>query len=228
MIKVSHARRRSVTRNSIMVGLATGVYGISFGALAVTNGFSFTQTQVLSLGLFSGASQFALVGIVGAGGGAFAAIATSSLLGARNGLYALSLANTLKLKGFKKIIASQLTIDESTAMSIANNDDEYLSKRAFWITGISVFVFWNIATAIGAFGAGLVSDPKVYGIDAAVGAAFLALLWPRLVSKEIRVIGLSAALLAVVLTPIFQPGIPVLASALIAVIAGYKGFVKNA
>ena len=50
----SHARRSSVTRNAIGVGLATGVYGISFGALAVTSGFSFAQTQVLSLGLFSG------------------------------------------------------------------------------------------------------------------------------------------------------------------------------
>jgi len=137
----SHARRSTVTRNAIGVGLATGVYGISFGALAVTSGFSFAQTQVLSLGLFSGASQFAVVGIMGAGGGAIAAIATSSLLGVRNGLYALSIANVLKLKGFKKVIASQLTIDESTAMSIANNDDEEMSRWAFWATGISVFVF---------------------------------------------------------------------------------------
>jgi hypothetical protein len=118
-----------VTRNAIGVGLATGVYGISFGALAVTSGFSFAQTQVLSLGLFSGASQFAVVGIMGAGGGAVAAIATSSLLGFRNGLYALSIANVLKLKGFKKVIASQLTIDESTAMSVANNDDEEMSRN---------------------------------------------------------------------------------------------------
>ena len=218
----SHARRSSVTRNAIGVGLATGVYGISFGALAVTSGFSFAQTQVLSLGLFSGASQFAVVGIMGAGGGAVAAIATSSLLGFRNGLYALSIANVLKLKGFKKVIASQLTIDESTAMSVANNDDEEMSRWAFWATGISVFVFWNIATAIGAFGASFVADPKSLGLDAAVGAAFLALLWPRLVNKQIRVVGILAGLLALGLTPFFQPGIPVLASVLIAIAMGLK------
>ena len=218
----SHARRSTVTRNAIGVGLATGVYGISFGALAVTSGFSFAQTQVLSLGLFSGASQFAVVGIMGAGGGAIAAIATSSLLGVRNGLYALSIANVLKLKGFKKVIASQLTIDESTAMSIANNDDEEMSRWAFWATGISVFVFWNIATAIGAFGASFVADPKSLGLDAAVGAAFLALLWPRLINKENRTAGALAAILALLLTPFVPPGLPVLACVLIAIIMGLR------
>jgi len=218
----SGARRSTVTRNAIGVGLATGVYGISFGALAVTSGFSFAQAQVLSLGLFSGASQFAVIGIMAAGGSAVAAVATSSLLGVRNGLYAFSLARVLKLKGIKKVFASQLTIDESTAMSIANNDDEEMSRWAFWATGISVFVFWNIATAIGAFGASFVADPKSLGLDAAVGAAFLALLWPRLINKEIRIAGALAAILALLLTPFVQPGLPVLACVLIAIILGLR------
>ena len=222
MNKSSDSRRSTVTRNAIGVGLATGLYGISFGALAVTSGFSFAQAQVLSLGLFSGASQFAVVGIMGAGGGALAAIATSSLLGIRNGLYALSLARVLKLSGIKKVFASQITIDESTAMSVANVDDEELSRWAFWATGISVFVFWNIATAIGAIGASLITDPKSFGLDAAVGAAFLALLWPRLINKQIRYIALSSALLAIILIPVVRPGIPVLASVLIAVIIGLR------
>ena len=222
MNKSSDSRRSTVTRNAIGVGLATGLYGISFGALAVTSGFSFAQAQVLSLGLFSGASQFAVVGIMGAGGGALAAIATSSLLGIRNGLYALSLARVLKLSGIKKVFASQITIDESTAMSVANVDDEELSRWAFWATGISVFIFWNIATAIGAIGASLITDPKSFGLDAAVGAAFLALLWPRLINKQIRYIALSAALLAIILIPVVRPGIPVLASVLIAVIIGLR------
>ena len=111
-------------------------------------------------------------------------------MGIRNGLYALSLARVLKLSGIKKVFASHITIDESTAMSVANVDDEELSRWAFWATGISVFVFWNIATAIGAIGASLITDPKSFGLDAAVGAAFLALLWPRLINKQIRYIAL--------------------------------------
>lgn len=222
MNKSTDARRSTVTRNAIGVGLATGVYGISFGALAVTSGFSFAQAQVLSLGLFSGASQFAVVGIMGAGGGALAAIATSSLLGVRNGLYALSLARVLKLSGIKKVFASQITIDESTAMSIAQNDNEELARWAFWATGISVFVFWNIATALGAIGASFITDPKSLGLDAAVGAAFLALLWPRLINKQIRLIGIAAAILAISLITIVRPGLPVLASVLIAVFVGLR------
>ncbi|MGA1293481.1 MAG: AzlC family ABC transporter permease, partial [Candidatus Nanopelagicales bacterium] len=211
-----------VTRNAVSVGLATGLYGISFGALAVTSGFNFFQTQILSLGLFSGASQFAVVGIIGAGGGSIAAIATSSLLGLRNGFYALSLANLLKLKSYKKVLGAQITIDESTAMAVANNNDEDLGRWAFWATGISVFVFWNIATAIGAFGAQFVTDPKSLGLDAAVAAAFLALLWPRLSNLKIRTVALIAGVLAFSLTPFVQPGIPVLASVLIAIIFGLR------
>ncbi|MFZ9212650.1 MAG: AzlC family ABC transporter permease [Candidatus Nanopelagicales bacterium] len=211
-----------MTRNAVSVGLATGLYGISFGALAVTSGFNFFQTQILSLGLFSGASQFAVVGIIGAGGGSIAAIATSSLLGLRNGFYALSLANLLKLKGYKKVLGAQITIDESTAMAVANNNDEDLGRWAFWATGISVFVFWNIATAIGAFGAQFVTDPKSLGLDAAVAAAFLALLWPRLSNLKIRTVALIAGVLAFSLTPFVQPGIPVLASVLIAIIFGLR------
>ncbi|MFZ9801888.1 MAG: AzlC family ABC transporter permease [Candidatus Nanopelagicales bacterium] len=211
-----------MTRNAVSVGLATGLYGISFGALAVTSGFNFFQTQILSLGLFSGASQFAVVGIIGAGGGSIAAIATSSLLGLRNGFYALSLANLLKLKSYKKVLGAQITIDESTAMAVANNNDEDLGRWAFWATGISVFVFWNIATAIGAFGAQFVTDPKSLGLDAAVAAAFLALLWPRLSNLKIRTVALIAGVLAFSLTPFVQPGIPVLASVLIAIIFGLR------
>ncbi|MFZ9876066.1 MAG: AzlC family ABC transporter permease [Candidatus Nanopelagicales bacterium] len=211
-----------MTRNAVSVGLATGLYGISFGALAVTSGFNFFQTQILSLGLFSGASQFAVVGIIGAGGGSIAAIATSSLLGLRNGFYALSLANLLKLKSYKKVLGAQITIDESTAMAVANNNDEDLGRWAFWATGISVFVFWNIATAIGAFGAQFVTDPKSLGLDAAVAAAFLALLWPRLSNLKIRTVALIAGFLAFALTPLVQPGIPVLASVLIAIIFGLR------
>ncbi|MGA1391028.1 MAG: AzlC family ABC transporter permease [Candidatus Nanopelagicales bacterium] len=211
-----------MTRNAVSVGLATGLYGISFGALAVTSGFNFFQTQILSLGLFSGASQFAVVGIIGAGGGSIAAIATSSLLGLRNGFYALSLANLLKLKSYKKVLGAQITIDESTAMAVANNNDEDLGRWAFWATGISVFVFWNIATAIGAFGAQFVTDPKSLGLDAAVAAAFLALLWPRLSNLKIRTVALIAGVLAFALTPLVQPGIPVLASVLIAIIFGLR------
>jgi predicted branched-subunit amino acid permease len=172
--------------------------------------------------MFTGASQFALVGVLGAGGGAIAAVLTAWLLGARNGLYALHIAPTLNLRGLRKPIAAQLTIDESTAMSIAHEPIVDHSRHAFWATGISVYVLWNIGTLLGALGASAIGDPAMLGLDAAIPAGFLALLWPRLRDRTAWAIAAGGATIALVLTPLTRSGVPVLASALIAVLAGYR------
>ncbi len=218
--------KNQVLKESLGVGLATGVYGISFGALAITYGFSLFETQLLSLFMFTGASQFAFIGVIGAGGGALAAIAVAALLGSRNTLYALSLNQVLKAKGPKKLLAAQLTIDESTGMSVKYRDDEINTKKAFWFTGLSVFIFWNLATLLGAIGASFIDDPTTYGLDGAVAAAFLALVWPRLNNKTNKQVAIAGFIVALLLTPYLQPGIPVLLSASVAIIAGLRS--KNA
>lgn len=212
----------AVRRDAVGVGIATGAYGLSFGALAVTSGFSPLQAQVLSLALFSGASQFAAVGIVAAGGGAAAAIGTALLLGTRNGLYGLTLSGLLPLRRWSRLAAAQLTIDESTAMAVSRDEpgQRTLIGPAFWWTGASVFVFWNLATLIGAMAASQFDDPRVLGLDAAVPAAFLALLWPRLRDRTTRSVAAAAGVVALILTPVLSPGLPVLFSALIAVAVG--------
>lgn len=216
--------RREITVDAVAIGAATGAYGISFGALAVTNGFDIWQAQTLSLFMFTGASQFATVAILGAGGTALAAVATALLLGLRNGLYALSLAHDLAPQGWRRVTTAQLTIDESTAMAVANGEDgdRDTVRYAFLATGVSVFVLWNLGTLVGALSAGLLGDPRVYGLDAAAAAAFLALLWPRLGHTEARVVAGVAALLTLILIPLVSPGLPVLASALVAVAAGLR------
>lgn len=216
--------RREVTIDALAIGAATGAYGISFGALAVANGFDAWQTQALSVFMFTGASQFALVATLGSGGLVVAAVATALLLGMRNGLYALSLARSLAPRGWQRPLAAQLTIDESTAMAVASADDPDpdILRYAFWATGVSVFVLWNLGTLIGSLTVGLIGDPRAYGLDAAAAAAFLALLWPRLAHHEARVVAIVAAGVTVTLIPLVSPGIPVLASALIAVVAGLR------
>ncbi len=215
--------RREITVDALAIGAATGAYGISFGALAITNGFDAWQAQALSLLMFTGASQFATVAILGAGGTAVAAVATALLLGLRNGLYSLSLANLLSLHGWRRPAVAHLTIDESTAMAVASADDpdRAHARYAFLATGLSVFVLWNVGTLIGALGAGAIGDPRLFGLDAAAAAAFLALLWPRLALREARVVAIVAALVTVMLIPLVSPGLPVLASALVAVGAGW-------
>lgn len=217
---LSATRRTEVRRQALSVGLATGAYGISFGALSVAAGLSVLQTCALSALLFSGGSQFAFVGIVGAGGSGAAAVATSTLLGLRNGLYGLQLTRLLRLTGLRRLVGAQLTIDESTAVSITQQEVA-ASRLGFWLTGSCVFVLWNLTTLVGAVVGNALGDPKQYGLDAAAASAFLALLWPRLKAREAQAVAVSAAFVAIVLSPFVPAGVPVLAAGLTAVAVGW-------
>ena len=210
---------RSVTRQAWSVGVATGAYGISFGAVSVASGLTVAQTVALSMLLFTGGSQFALVGVMGAGGNPLAAIATSTLLGVRNGLYALQVSRILQVRGLRRLVAAHLTIDESTAVAIGQSERSAM-RRGFWLTGILVFIGWNLTTLAGALLGNALGDPKVYGFEAAAAAAFLALLWPRLRSFDAGATAALAALLTVVLVPVAPAGVPVLVAALAAVVVG--------
>lgn len=167
--------RAAVIRQSVSVAVATGLYGISFGALSVASGLSVVQTCLLSVLLFSGGSQFALIGILAGGGGAAAAVAASSLLGLRNALYGLQVGLVLKPRGWRRPAMAHLTIDESTAVGLSQSTTQ-TRKLGFWVTGLGVFIGWNVMTVAGALAGDALGDPKRYGLDAAASAAFIALL----------------------------------------------------
>jgi branched chain amino acid efflux pump len=213
--------RAAVMRAAIGVGVATGAYALSFGAISVAAGMSTLQTCALSLLMFSGGSQFALVGILGGGGGAVSAAATAILLGSRNAFYGLRLASTLDVIGLRRVAAAQITIDESTAVSTAQTTPA-AARFGFWATGIAVFVCWNLGTLLGAVGAGALKDPSVYGFDAAAPAAFVALLAPRMRSREPWVVALIAAAVALVSVPFVPVGVPVLFAAVVAIALGVR------
>ena len=200
-----------------------GLYGTAFGAASIAAGFSVLQTCLLSLLAFSGASQFAVVGVMGAGGTAIAGIATASLLGLRNMLYALRMAPLLRVSGFKKVIAAQVTIDESTGVALSQERlGTEAMKQGFWLTGFGVYIFWNIFTLLGALGAKAMGNPSAWGLDAAVPAAFLGLVWPRLTNKLERALAVGALVLAVLLSPVLSAGLPIIATVILAVIFGWK------
>lgn len=206
------AARSSAVRDSIGVGLAVGAYGFAFGAASVAAGLSVVQTALLSLLAFTGGTQFAVVGVVAAGGTLMAALSSGLLLASRNTLYAMRLAPLLEVRGARRLLAALGTIDESTAMAIGQRSPA-LSRLAFWWTFGGVFVFWNLSTLLGAVGTSALGNPNRFGLDAVVPAAFLALLAPRLRSGalERRVAG-GGAVIALALIPLTPPGVPVLAS----------------
>jgi 4-azaleucine resistance transporter AzlC len=209
----------TIRRDGIAVGVATGAYGVSFGAVSVAAGLDVLQTCALSLLVFTGASQFAFVGVLAAGGAPLSGSLTALLLGTRNTLYGLRLAPLLAWHGWRRAGAAQLLIDESTAMSVTR-ETTAAARVGFLSTGLSVFALWNLATLVGALAGEAIGDPRTFGLDAAVGAAFLALLWPRLATTTNRVVAVLAAALALGLVPVTAAGVPVLAAALVALVAG--------
>jgi predicted branched-subunit amino acid permease len=214
---------RATASQSLSVSFTVGLYGTAFGAASIAAGFSVLQTCLLSLLAFSGASQFAVVGVMGAGGTAIAAIATASLLGVRNMLYALRMAPLLHVSGFRKVVAAQVTIDESTGVALSQEQlGTEAMKQGFWLTGFGVYIFWNIFTLLGALGAKAMGNPSAWGLDAAVPAAFLGLVWPRLTNKLERSLAVCALVLAVLLSPVLSAGLPIISTVVLAVIFGWK------
>lgn len=211
--------RRGVIRDALGIAIASGAYAVSFGAISIAAGLSLLQTCALSVLMFTGASQFALVGIVGAGGSVWAGAATAALLGSRNALYSVRLSWILDRSGLRRLLAAHFVIDETTAMAIARESPAE-SRFAFWATGVALITFWNAGTLIGALATQLVPDPKVFGLDAAPPAAFLALLAPRLRAREPLAIALAAGVVALVCLPFLPTGVPLLVVAVLVAIFG--------
>ena len=212
-------RLRPVVTASLTLGFAVGVFAISFGVGAVSAGASVAQTCVMSLLVFTGATQFSAISVIGAGGSTASALGGALLLAARNGVYGLTMARRLPGSLGRRLVAAQLTIDESTAMSAAQTDP-VAQRTAFWITGCSVYVFWNVGTLVGAL-AGRAIDPRTFGLDAAFPAAYVAMLWPLLGDGRGRLAAMLGAVICVTLIPFVPVGIPILCAAL-AVLIGVR------
>jgi len=217
---MTQEQRRAIVGDALALGLGTGVYAISFGALAVAAGLSAWQAQALSLLMFTGASQFALIAVVASGGSAIVAIATSTLVGTRNAFYAVAMAPVLEARGLRRLLAAQATIDESTGMAARYEKDRDSARLAFWSTAAAIYVLWNLGTLIGALGAGMLEDPDVLGLDAAAPAAFLALVWPRLTSWPMRAVAIVSLVSAVALSPFIGAGLPVLMGGAAGIVVG--------
>jgi predicted branched-subunit amino acid permease len=222
---VPRSARSATLRDAVGLGVAVGLYGVAFGAAAVGAGLDPWQALAMSLLMFTGASQFALVGVLGASGGALAAIGSALLLGTRNTVYGVRLAPMLAPRGrLRRAAAAHWVIDETTAMAVAAPDRE-LGRLAFWVTGATIYLGWNATTLVGALGAGALGATAQAALDSVVPAAFLALLWPRLRSgfpeaAVQRRVAAGGAVVALALTPVVPAGVQVIAAVVAVALAG--------
>ncbi|MEF9873891.1 MULTISPECIES: AzlC family ABC transporter permease [Micrococcaceae] len=205
------------TRMGLSIAIATGLYGISFGALSIAAGLDLWQTVALSALMFTGGSQFAFIGVISGGGAASAAFSAASLLGIRNAVYGMQIKQALRPLGRHVPWMAQVTIDESTAVSLGQSDLAE-KRRGFFTAGVGVYVLWNLFTLVGALLGERMGDPAAWGLDGAAVAAFIGLLWPRLKSVEPVMIAIAAAILTALAVPVTAPGLPILVTAACAAI----------
>ena len=206
------AETSATWRMALAVSVATGAYGVSFGALAVAAGLDVWQAMVLSLLMYTGGSQFAFVGALAGGG--LPATGAAMLVGLRNAVYVMQVNSWFHPRWAQRILMAHFTTDESTAVA-ATQPDQRLRRLGFWVTGAGVFALWNAMTLVGALLGNLLGDPKAWGLDGAALAAFCGLLWSRLVARDAVATAIAAAAVTVALVPVLPAGLPILAAVVV-------------
>ena len=205
-------------RMGLSIAVATGLYGISFGALAVAAGLTVGQAIALSLLMFTGGSQFAFIGVIAGS----AALGAAALLGVRNAVYGMQMNRMLSPRGWRKPVAAQLTIDESAATASGQHTPDE-QRRGFWTAGVGVFALWNLFTLLGAVLGDALGDPRRWGLDGAAVAAFLGLLWPRLQQREPVALAVVCGVATALAVPFVPPGLPILLAAVLGAAWGWWG-----
>ena len=213
-------RLSPAVRIGLSIAIATGLYGVSFGALGVASGLTVWQTIALSALMFTGGSQFAFIGVISGGGTGGAAFGAATLLGIRNAVYGMQMNRMLRLTGWRRFAAAQVTIDESTATA-SGQTDPLEQRRGFWAAGLGIYVLWNLFTALGAVLGDALGDPRRWGLDGAAVAAFLGLLWPRLRAREPVALAIVCALATILAVPFVPPGVPIILAAAVAALWGW-------
>lgn len=202
------------------IGLAAGLFALSFGVLARTSGMGWTAPLVMSATTFAGSAQFAVVSVLSNGGSALAAILAAVMLNARYAPIGISIASWFRGSVPKRAVQSQLIVDESWAMTVRRKGG--FDLQVFLGAGLLLYVFWISGTVAGLLLGNVIGDPNSLGIDAAFPALFLALLVPQLHGRLHVSAALLGAGIALVLVPFTPAGIPIVAGAAAAILGWWQ------
>ncbi|WP_189251252.1 AzlC family ABC transporter permease [Streptosporangium pseudovulgare] len=205
---------RGALRDIALVCLADALVGASFGAIAVSGGLPPQAPVAMSLLVFAGGAQFAALGVVLAGGGPLAAVASGLVLNARLLPFGFAVADAPGGRLAARLAGAHLITDEVVAFVLARHGTR-ARRVTFWTCGLALFASWNLAVAGGALAGGAVGgigDVGALGLDAAFPAVLLALALPALRERATRRAALYGAAAALAATPLLPAGLPVLLS----------------
>jgi len=207
-------------RAGLPYAVAAGLVGISFGVVAEPV-MGATAAIVMSAVIFAGAAQFAATAVLGAGGGAVAAIVAGILLNLRYGPMGIALAPSVRGHAVRRAAVGQAMIDASWAM--ANRGGGRFDPIFMIGATLPSYPIWVLATAIGALAGDVIGDPATFGLDALFPAFFLALLVEELKRPGAKGAAAIGAAVALILTPFTPPGVPILAATLGALTGVWSG-----
>ncbi|GHC38296.1 AzlC family ABC transporter permease [Streptomyces cinnamoneus] len=199
---------RALLRDITLVGLAVGVIGLSYGAIAVASGFPLWFPVVLGLTVLAASSEFLFIGIVAAGGSPVAAVLAGLLVNARHLPFGLALPDVLG-HGWRRLLGTHLMNDETVVFALAQEDPER-KKAAYWACGLGILVCWPLGALTGGAIGTVIDDTDDLGLDAMFPAILLALIVPAFTDREKRRAGLAGAAVALAATPFLPAGLPVL------------------
>jgi branched chain amino acid efflux pump len=203
-------------RAVVPIAIAVVAFGASFGILARDAGMGVVAPIVMSVTTFAGSAQFAVASVLDSGGAIAAAIVAAVLLNLRYLAIGVSVAPALRGSAARRIVEAQLSVDESWAVS---QRDGRVDRGRLLGAGTVLMVAWTSGTVVGVLGGSALGDPADYGLDAMFPALFLALLVGQIDGPRTRVSALAGGLIALALTPVLPPGLPIVAATLGAVIA---------
>jgi 4-azaleucine resistance transporter AzlC len=205
----SSLRYRDGARAAVAVASTVWFFGASFGLVARASGMGVLAPLVMSATTFAGSAQFATASILGASGGALAAIAAAVLLNARYAPISISVARLFHGPRLRRLAESQLIVGESWALAGRRGR---FDRRVLLGAGLLLYVAWVSGTAVGVLAGDALGDPNDLGLDGAFPALFLALLVPQLRTRRAVVAAVVAGTIALVLIPVTPPGTPIVAA----------------
>src|ERR1700760_2170351 len=209
--RVLDARDLRLLRDVGLVCRADSIVGVSFGASSVAGHLAWWVPVALSVLVFAGGAQIAVVGVVLAGGAAVPPGPAGAVLNTRLFPYGLAVADVVEGPWWRRLPGTHVITDESVAFALRQSEPGR-RRAAFWTCGASLFVVWNVAVLIGVALGSVVRDTGVFGLDATFPAVMLALALPTLTTRPARVTAGTGAIIAVALTPVLPVGLPLLAA----------------
>lgn len=194
---------------------------VAYGILARQAGLGLVETVLMSVLVYAGSAQFIGVGMLAAGAGGAAIIATTFLVNLRHLLYSASLAPYLQRVGMGRLAALGFGLtDEAFSLDIVELSRG--PRSTVFLAGIHLmpYLAWISGSVIGGLLGGLVSGIGQLGLDFALPAMFIALLVPQVKDRLLAVIALVSGFISLLLSLLVQGSWNIILATLIAASLG--------